>query len=105
MSTASLAQGSAALAAGERQVYIARMADEPENLTLVFLRPLDGKMDRLGEDMRDVKQRLTAVEERLAGVEKSVAMVHGDFAGQSRRIDRLESRLERIEQRLELRDA
>jgi hypothetical protein len=41
------------------------MAVEPENLTVVFLRRLDGKMDRLGEDMRDVKERLIAVEERL----------------------------------------
>lgn len=53
----------------------------PKTLPLVFLRRLDGKMDRLSEDMRDVKVWLTAVEERLAGVEKSVALVHGDFAG------------------------
>jgi hypothetical protein len=53
------------------------MADDPDNLVLVFLRRLDGKIDRLGEDMRDVKARLTSVEERLASIERSVAMVHG----------------------------
>ena len=52
-------------------------ANDPENPILVCLRRLDGKMDRLGEDMRDVRDRLTSVEERLSGVEKSVARFMG----------------------------
>jgi hypothetical protein len=54
------------------------MADEPENVTLVYLRRLDQKMDRLTEDMGEVKRRLTSLE-------TSVALLHGDFAGQSGR--------------------
>ena len=64
------------------------MADEPENLTLVFLRRLDTKMDRLIDDVADLKTRMTGVEEAVAG--------------QSRRIDRIEARLDHIERRLDL---
>ncbi len=66
------------------------MANEPENMTLVILRRLDEKMDRLIDDVRDLKVRTTAVEENLAGVQ--------------RRIDRVEARIERIEKRLDLVD-
>ena len=67
------------------------MADEPDNLVLVMLRKMDAKLDRLSEDMRDVKVRMTHVEEGLAGV--------------NRRLDRLEVRVDRIETRLELVDS
>jgi len=74
------------------------MADEPDNLVVRYLRRLDEKADRLLDDTREVKQRLSSVE-------VSVAHLHGDFAAQSGRIDKLENRLDRIEQRLDLRDA
>jgi len=66
------------------------MADEPDNLVLQYLRRIDTKVDRLAEEVHDVKIRLTAIEEALAGV--------------NRRIDRLEVRVERIERRLDLVD-
>ena len=66
------------------------MTDGPDNLVLQFLRRIDAKVDRLGDDMHDVKLRLTGVEEGLVGVQ--------------RRIDRLESRVDRIERRLDLVD-
>ena len=37
------------------------MSDAPENPTLVFLRRMDAKIDRLADDMRGVKQRITAL--------------------------------------------
>ena len=74
------------------------MTDEPDNLIVRYLRRIDEKVDRVVEDLREVKQRLSSIE-------VSVAHVHGDFAGQSQRIDKLERRLDRIEQRLDLRDA
>ena len=74
------------------------MAEEPDNLVPALLRKIDGKTDRLAEDMADVKRRLTSLE-------SAVASIHGDFAGQSLRIDRLEQRLDRIERRLEVGDA
>jgi hypothetical protein len=66
------------------------VANEPENLTLQFMRRFDVKLDRLIEDVGDIKVRLTAVEEAVNGT--------------NRRLDRLESRGDRIERRLELVD-
>ena len=74
------------------------MADEPENLVLQYLRRIDAKLDRVIEDVQDLKVRMTNVEERLAAVEMSIA-------GIQRRIDRVELRLDRIEKRLDLVDA
>ena len=67
------------------------MAEEPDNVVLVLLRRMDAKMDRVIDDLHDVKVRLTAVEQGLNVVQ--------------RRIDRLEDRVERIERRLDLVDA
>jgi predicted nuclease with TOPRIM domain len=64
------------------------MADEPENLVLRYLRRIDDKLDRLVDDVRELKIRMTAVEENLASL--------------NRRFDRLEVRVDRIERRLEL---
>jgi hypothetical protein len=52
------------------------MADEPDNLFLQYLGRFDQKLDRVVDEMLDVKVRLTAVE---AG-----------FAAVNRRLDRLE---------------
>ena len=64
---------------------------EPDSLVLVYLRRIDEKVDRLMDDVRDLKVRITGVEENLAGV--------------NRRLDRLEVRVDRIERRLDLADA
>lgn len=64
------------------------MVDAPDNLVLQLLRRLDEKVDRITEDMQDLKHRMTAIEIQVAG--------------QSARMDRIELRLDRIERRLEL---
>jgi hypothetical protein len=64
------------------------MATEPDNIQ--YLRRFDAKLDRVVDEMLDVKVGLTAVEEGLAGV--------------NRRLDRIEVRVERIERRLDLVD-
>jgi len=66
------------------------MSDGPDNVVLALLRKVDKKLDRVVDDVHDIKLRMTGVEENLAGVQ--------------RRIDRLEDRVERVEKRLELRD-
>lgn len=75
------------------------MADEPNLepiLTLVH-RVLDEqrragtKLDRIADDLADVKLRMTNTEEALVGV--------------NRRLDRLDARVDRIERRLESVDA
>ncbi len=57
------------------------MVDAPDNLIFEYLRRLDTKLDRVIEDIGDLKIRMTAVEERIAQVELSIA-------GVNRRVDR-----------------
>jgi hypothetical protein len=64
---------------------------EPDNLVLVDLRRIDEKVDRVIDDVRDLKVRVTNVEEGQAGIH--------------RRLDRVEMRLDRIERRLDLVEA
>ena len=66
------------------------MADEPDNLVLQLLHRMDSKLDRVIDDVPDLKVRVTGVEEGLAGV--------------NRRLDRFEVRMDRVERRLELGD-
>jgi archaellum component FlaC len=66
------------------------MEEGPDNLLLAMLRKIDQRTERMADDLRDVKLRLTGVEGGLAGV--------------NRRLDRLEERVDRIERRLELSD-
>ncbi|GLK81247.1 hypothetical protein [Methylopila turkensis] len=73
------------------------MSDEPDNIVLTYLRRIDQKLDRVIDDVGDLKIRMTDVEEKLAKVDLSIA-------GVNRRIDRVESRLDRIEHRLDLVD-
>ena len=67
------------------------MANEPNNAVRVLFDRIDSKLDRIGDDLRDLKVRATATEEAIAGV--------------NRRLDRLEMRVERIEKRLDLVEA
>jgi predicted nucleic acid-binding Zn-ribbon protein len=55
---------------------------------LHLLRRMGAKLDRLQDDVADLKVRMTSVEEGLAGV--------------NRRLDRLDARVDRIERRLDL---
>ena len=71
------------------------MAEDVTNLTFEYLRRMDAKLDRILDEVGDLKVHVTAVEERLAQVELSVA-------GVNRRIDRVDARVERIERRLDL---
>ncbi len=78
------------------------MSDQPENLTLVYLRRLDGKMDQVIESLGDLKRRVTALEIQVGNL-AATEMSH--YANTNLRIDHLESRLERIERRLDLQHA
>ncbi|KPF72981.1 hypothetical protein IP69_03045 [Bosea sp. AAP35] len=63
------------------------MSDEPDNIVLVMLRRIDAKLDRVGEDVHNLKVRMTSVEEGMAAM--------------NRRVDRIDERLDRIERRLD----
>jgi len=67
------------------------MTDGPDNIVLQYLRHISTQVDRLVEEMKDVKVRLTNLEENAAVV--------------SRRLDRIENRLDRIDVRLGLAEA
>ena len=66
------------------------MADESDSLILTYLRRIDAKVDRLTDDVRDLKICMTGVEEAVVGLQ--------------RRMDRPEARVERVERRLDLVD-
>ncbi len=79
------------------------MTDNVTNeLLFETLKAIQGKLAMMGEDIADMKRRMTALEHRMTSLDMGVAQVHGDFSGQSMRIDRLEGRLGRIETRLNL---
>ncbi len=71
------------------------MSDKPDTNVLDYLREqfarVHVKLDRLSDDVGNLKVRMSAVETGLAGVNS--------------RIDRMEVRLDRIERRLDLVDA
>ena len=71
------------------------MADEAENLVLVYLRRLDEKVDRVLDDLRDIKHR-------VGSLERQAADIRVDMAAMSTRMDRIDGRLDRMEHRLEL---
>ena len=48
------------------------MADETVNLTHEYLRRMDAKLDRLIDDMQDVKARLTSLEKSVSGKEYTI---------------------------------
>jgi hypothetical protein len=75
------------------------MADDPENLILLFLGRLDSKVDAMALDIGDVKQRLTTLE---IGVANLAATEASHYANLAVRVDRIEARMARIEKRLDL---
>ena len=44
------------------------MSGEPDSLVLVYLRRIDGKIDRLIDDVQDLKHRVTSLEGQVAGL-------------------------------------
>ncbi|MDQ0392697.1 hypothetical protein J3R73_002489 [Labrys monachus] len=75
--------------------YVFAMNDEPDSLILRMLCRMDAKLDRMVEDLGDLKTR-------VGNLETEVAHVHVQMTGLSVRIDRIEGRLDRIERRLDL---
>ena len=68
-----------------------QMVDEPDNLMLRILRSIDTKLDRVIEDVAELKTR--------------VGILEAQYASISNRMDRIERRLDCIEKRLGLVDA
>ena len=64
----------------------------PDSLVLRILRDLSRKVDRLIDDVHDVKVRFTALE----------TYVNSNLGVINSRLDRIETHLDRIERRLEI---
>jgi archaellum component FlaC len=78
------------------------MTENVESLVLDHLRHIRGRVDQIGEDIQDLKHRMSSLESAMVGVKREIT--HGDEtdARQQVSIDRLLERVERIERRLEL---
>ena len=74
------------------------MAPETENIVLEHLRHIRGQIDRVADDVSELKTR-------MGRLEIGLAQVHVTLAEHSNRDDRIEARLDRIEKRLNLVDA
>jgi hypothetical protein len=73
-----------------------------DNLVLEHLRHIRGKIDKVAEDMDDIKARISSLENSMVSVKREVN--HGDEvdARQQVSLDKIIRRLERIESRLEI---
>lgn len=71
------------------------MAQEPENLILIYLRRIEEKLDRTTQDVGEIKERLTLHDDQFSLLHRDNALLHA-------RVDRIEQRLDRIERRLDL---
>ncbi len=65
------------------------MASKPDNIILSYLQRIECKLDRVGEDVRELKTRMTAVNDRLIAVIGSMDSI-------DRRLGNIESRMVRI---------
>jgi len=80
------------------------MSDNVENLVLEHLRALRAGQDRIENELRDIKGRVSAVESGLNGVRRDlVALAEADARLQVT-VDRFGERVDRIERRLDLRE-
>jgi len=78
------------------------VTEQTENLVLEHLRALRAGQDRIEDELKEVKYRLTSLEGGLAGLRRDGAGTQDDVYRQQASIDKLKERLDRIERRLEL---
>ena len=78
------------------------MTDNAENLIIEHLKHIRGRVDRIAEDMTDVKLRLSSLESAMVHVKREVSSGDETDARQQVSLDRLADRIERIERRLDL---
>ncbi len=71
------------------------MTENVDNRLLEHMRAIRGGMDKMAEDIGDIKLRLESIE-------TYVAQLHKDSAHVQVRVDRMDDRMARIEKRLEL---
>ena len=70
------------------------MADEPENMTLRYLRRLDEKMDRLDERQQEANTELRSIKTHLSAFMQSELAQDGSIASIMLRLEKIERRLD-----------
>ena len=81
------------------------MADiNVENIVLEHLRALRAGQERIENELRDIKGRVSAVETGLNGVRRDLVTLAEADARLQVTMDRMGDRVDRIERRLDLRE-
>lgn len=75
---------------------------EPDNIVLVYLRRIDEKVDALSLDIRELKERMTAVEIGQAALRRDIAQLAETDARLQAGVDRLREDVGRIRRRLDI---
>jgi uncharacterized protein (UPF0335 family) len=78
------------------------MTDDIDNLIIEHLRHIRGRVDRIAEDMGDMKHRMSSLESAMVLVKREVSAGDETDVRHQVSLDRLMDRIERIERRLEL---
>ncbi|WP_395944663.1 hypothetical protein [Brevundimonas sp.] len=78
------------------------MSRDPENLTLVFLRRIDAKIDALGLDVRELKERVSGVELGQTSIRRDLATLAETDVRLQASFDRMREDVTRIQRRLDL---
>ena len=73
------------------------MADEPDNLVLVYLRRFDQQLGEMRADIRNIALRVGALEQRFSALEARFASLEEQIIGVHSRLDRIERRLDLVE--------
>ena len=80
------------------------MADEPENLTLVYLRRMDGKIDHLMDEVAEIKLRQTDIARSVGSIRRDQGSDAENAAHIQAQLDRLKGEMDRIKRRLDIND-
>ncbi len=74
------------------------MSDEPENLTLRYLRRIDEKLDRVITKQDEHSMRVSLLEQSVAHLNVSIAELSVRMDNFDRRVSRIERRLDLVEE-------
>ena len=70
------------------------MSDNLQSLILEHLRHIRGRVDKLSDDMDDLKLRAGSVEVNVSLLHTDIAILHKPFDRQGKRLERIERRLD-----------
>jgi chromosome segregation ATPase len=76
---------------------VSAMADEPDNLVLVYLRRFDSVLGEMRADIRNLALRVGALEQRFAALEARFASLEEQMIHANQRLDRIERRLDLVD--------